>query len=360
MQLLPPHSIIGILGGGQLGKMLAIAASKLGYGTHVFANNNDEPATQVCNFKTISKFSDTAALDKFARSCNVITYEFENIPIEAVEKTNNLTNVYPKPKSLQVAQDRLLEKKFLIDCGIKVSPFFSVSNFDELVEGFDKLNSYGILKTRRLGYDGKGQFAAESKDEVFHAWERLNRVPCIFEQKINFQKEISSIITRTAIGETVEFDISENNHKNGILINSKVPADISLNSVIKAKEISKLIAEKLDHVGTMAVEMFLCNHDEILVNEIAPRVHNTGHWTIDACYTDQFEQHIRAICGLKLGESLRHSDAIMTNLIGKNIDQISQILSSKTTKLHLYGKKEVKEGRKMGHKTELFPIKKFI
>lgn len=360
MQLLPPHSTVGILGGGQLGKMLAIAASKLGYKTHVFANNHDEPAIQVCNFKTISTFSDAAALDDFARNCNVITYEFENIPIEAVKTINNLTNVYPKPKNLQVAQDRLLEKKFLTNCGIKVSPFFSISNYDELVEGFDKLNSYGILKTRRLGYDGKGQFAAESIDEVFQAWKKLNSVPCIFEKKVNFEKEISSIITRTITGETAEFDISENNHKNGILITSKVPASISLNSVTKAKEISKLIAEKLDYVGTLAVEMFLCNDDEILVNEIAPRVHNTGHWTIDACYTDQFEQHIRAICGLKLGESFRHSDATMTNLIGQNIDQIRPILSNKTTKLHLYGKKEVKEGRKMGHKTELFPIKKFI
>lgn len=348
-------STIGIIGGGQLGQMLSNAARKIGYQTHIFANNINEPAIRYCDKYTIAEFNNFFALKKFFQQCDIITFEFENIPVKKIEKANTKTPILPNLSSLSISQDRLHEKDFLNKNNLKTTKFIPINSANDITAAFNYIGSSGILKTRKFGYDGKGQFNVSSINEINKAWESLNKVPSILESKVNFISELSVIIARNQSGETKEFDVIRNVHKKGILSNSYIPAEIEKKLEKKCIRIAKSIVEKLNYFGVLTVEMFLTKNNTILINEIAPRVHNSGHWTIDSCITSQFEQHIRAICNLPLGSSKRHSDALMTNIIGDEIKNIERIFNQPNTKIYLYGKKISSSGRKMGHYTKIIP-----
>ena len=343
---------IGILGGGQLGLMLSEAARKLGYKTHVYANNKDEPALNHADKTTIANFNDQKALIHFYESCDIITFEFENIPIRCLNDLNIYKKIIPNISSLEITQDRLLEKKFVNSAGHKTTEFVSINSIDDIESAFKLIGDKGILKTRKFGYDGKGQFPIHNLSDLKHAWKELNEVPSILEKKIDFTSEISIIIARDKDGVTKEFDLTENFHKNGILIESNIPANVSNSIEKKSKEIGISIINQLNYIGVLAIEMFIYE-DSILINELAPRVHNSGHWTLDACETSQFEQHIRAITGMELGNTKRYCNATMKNLIGNQVKKIDKSYNKKNTKVHIYGKKEVRPGRKMGHITIL-------
>ena len=348
-------STIGILGGGQLGRMLASAAASLGYRTHVWSAQSDDPAMQVSTKQTIAEFGNERAFNSFAGSCDIITFEFENVQTILVEKLNEHVPVYPSASSLFVAQDRLSEKNYVNKLGVETVPFASITA-DSDIEKASRLVEYPcILKTRRWGYDGKGQHTVQSIHEIRDAWDDLGKAPCVLEQKVDFQTEISAIVARTLDGKVENFEVAENVHKNGILHTSQVPAAIDNNIQEMAQEIAGQVANALKHVGILAIELFVMRNGSLIVNEMAPRVHNSGHWTLDACATSQFEQHIRAICGLPLGKADRHSNALMTNLIGDDTSAWQNLLNEPATKLHLYGKTETRPDRKMGHKTLLTP-----
>jgi 5-(carboxyamino)imidazole ribonucleotide synthase len=352
----PPGGNIGIIGGGQLGRMLALAASRLGLKTAIYNDAPDAPAFQVTQTSVAAPYEDLDALARFADACDAVTFEFENLPAHAIAHLGEHVAVHPGAHALAVMQDRLSEKAFVEKLGLKTAPFFEVSSVVQAGEAFDKLNGRGILKTRRFGYDGKGQAKVSCRDEAVKAFESFKNAPSILEGFVNFSYEASVVAARGADGAFAAYDPPENEHEHHILRRSTVPSRLSAAQVEEAKLIAKTIADALDYVGVLAVELFVGHDGALLVNEIAPRVHNSGHWTIEACQCSQFEQHIRAVAGWPLGDPRRHADAVMENIIGAEADAWESL--ARAGALHLYGKKQARPGRKMGHLTRLKPLTK--
>ncbi|TPI13403.1 5-(carboxyamino)imidazole ribonucleotide synthase [Mesorhizobium sp. B4-1-3] len=352
---LAPGSTIGIIGGGQLGRMLAMAAARLGYGTIVLEPQADCPAAQVANRQIVAAYDDPAALADLAAACAVVTYEFENVPVAAAEMLAATVPVYPPARALDAAQDRLTEKSFLNGIGIPTAEFCPVDNDEQLTEALKKFDGSGVLKTRRMGYDGKGQRVFRNMETGGFAGvcEAMGNVPLILESLVAFEREISVIAARGLDGAVAAYDPAENVHREGILRTSTLPAGIGLQTASAAKEAAAKILTALDYVGVIGVEFFVLADGSLLVNELAPRVHNSGHWTEAACVVSQFEQHIRAVAGLPLGSPLRHFDCVMENLIGDDMLKVPALLKELELVLHLYGKAESRPGRKMGHFTRL-------
>ncbi|MHA1548665.1 MAG: 5-(carboxyamino)imidazole ribonucleotide synthase [Alphaproteobacteria bacterium] len=357
---LPPGMTIGILGGGQLGRMLATAAAKLGFTCHIYCPERRSPAFAVAAARTVAAYDDQAALRAFAESVDVVTLEFENIPAATVQALAARVPVRPGVRSLTIAQDRLAEKQLMLDLGIKVPSFAPVNTLPDIYSALARTGRPARLKTRRLGYDGKGQSLIRQGDDPSNAWRAVGEAPSLLESHVAFEREISVVLARTADGATQAFDIAENQHKSGILRETRVPASLTPALADRAHDYAIKIADSLDHVGVLAVEMFVMDGsqpDTLMVNEFAPRVHNSGHYTADACRTSQFEQHIRAVAGWPLGDSSRHSDAVMVNLIGDDVAAWHDFASSPGASLTLYGKAETRPGRKMGHVTQTAPMK---
>lgn len=343
---------IGIIGGGQLGRMLALASYNLGFRAEIYEPQNNCPASLVSNTHICADYDDINSLTEFAQNCDVVTFEFENIPINAARIIEENANLYPNSKSLELTQDRLVEKTFIKNCNLDCAPFFEVNSIEDLNKAITKAGTPCILKTRRMGYDGKGQFVIKSPNDAQKAWDEIGQNPAIIEGFVKFDFETSIILTRAIDGQIVFYPNSQNIHENGILRTCIVPAPLSETQIKKAQEIGAKIANELNYVGTLAVELFV--GDGIIVNEIAPRVHNSGHWTIEGVATSQFSNHIRAICGLPLGATNLCSPKIeMQNLLGDEILSIPELLKTPNTYPHDYGKSEIKSGRKMGHVTKL-------
>lgn len=341
-------AVIGILGGGQLGRMLSVAASRLGLKTCVFEPGGDCPASHVSNFHFQAEYDDAEALSAFGKGVDVITYEFENIPTSALDLLETHAPIHPGRKALATSQDRLVEKTFLTDLGLTTAPFAAVDTLDELKAGLEKIGTPSILKTRRFGYDGKGQVRIGDRSQTQTAYDEMKGAPSLLEGFVDFEIEISVIGARGLDGQIACFDPGENVHRDGILDTTTVPAAIPNSLRADAVLLTGRILNALDYVGVLGVELFV-TRDGLLVNEIAPRVHNSGHWTQNGCAIDQFEQHIRAIAGWPLGDGTRHSDCVMENLIGTDMDRVTDLSADPGVALHLYGKSDVKDGRKMGH-----------
>ncbi|HEY9078962.1 5-(carboxyamino)imidazole ribonucleotide synthase [Magnetovibrio sp.] len=354
-----PGSTIGIIGGGQLGRMTAVAAAELGYRVHVFTPEVDSPAEQVCDHATVATYDDQDAIETFGRSVDVVTFEFENVPAETVRHLSDLAPVRPSWECLAICQDRIREKRFCNDLGIETAPWKAVSNVEELTAAIATIGAPSILKTTRLGYDGKGQVRIKPDTDPADAWAELcggqGDVAAILEGFVDFRMEVSVITARRPNGAMASFDVVENRHKDGILDVTIAPADISAELAEKARAIGQKMAEAMDLVGLLAVELFVTQDDHLLVNEMAPRPHNSGHWSQDGCKTSQFEQFVRAVADLPLGTPERHSDAVMLNLLGVDANLWEQQLADPENKLHLYGKAEPRAGRKMGHINRLYP-----
>ncbi|MCO5064663.1 MAG: 5-(carboxyamino)imidazole ribonucleotide synthase [Rhizobiaceae bacterium] len=355
MSALPVGSTIGIIGGGQLGRMLAMAAGRLGYRTVVLEPQANCPAAQMANRQIVAPYDDTQALAELARECAVVTYEFENVPVASATQIATSIPVFPSARALEVSQDRLTEKIFLNSIALKTAAYRPVDSDADLAGGLASFGGNGVLKTRRLGYDGKGQamFRQGARTAVEGTYAALGSVPLILESLVDFEREISVIAARSADGGLAAYEPSENIHRNGILHSSTVPAMISDRTAAAARSAAFAILRALSYVGVIGVEFFVLRDGGLAVNEIAPRVHNSGHWTEAACAISQFEQHIRAIAGLPLGDCARHSDCIMENLIGSDIERAPELLAEPGLVLHLYGKEEARPGRKMGHFTRL-------
>lgn len=356
--ILKPGATVGILGGGQLGRMLALAAARLGLRCHVYSSEEDACSFQVVQRATRAEFTDHAALEAFARDCDVITYEFENVPAECATFLAARKPVLPEPTVLARTQDRLIEKTFLSDLGIATAPFAAVGSTAELDAAVRTIGVPGVLKTRRMGYDGKGQVTIRASGEAAAAWTTLHQAPCILEGFVPFEREVSVVIARGQDGAIESFDVTENDHRNHILHKSTVPTAISPAVAAEARRIAARITEAFGYVGVLAVEMFLVRDGAghvVLVNEVAPRVHNSGHWTLDGATISQFEQHIRAVAGWPLGRPMRYGRVEMVNLIGPEVETYLQWLTVPGATVHLYGKGEARPGRKMGHVTRVFP-----
>ncbi|NWH08798.1 MAG: 5-(carboxyamino)imidazole ribonucleotide synthase [Alphaproteobacteria bacterium] len=349
-----PGGWIGILGGGQLGRMLALAAAELGINIHILDPDPEAPAADVAPRTTRAAFDNKEALTAFARSVDVITYEFENVPAETAAHLAGLRPVFPGPRALATAQDRLEEKSFIRALKIGTAPFAKADTPEEAAAAASVLGLPAILKTRRLGYDGKGQVKLTRPEDAVPTFAALGGVPCILERFVAFEREISVIAARGHDASLAAYDPVENIHENHILRSTLAPARIAEETAGKARAIAQEILTALDYVGVMGVEMFVLGDGSLLVNELAPRVHNSGHWTMDACYVSQFEQHIKAVAGWPLGTTERHSDAIMHNLLGQEVEQWRNLSSDSRTHLHVYGKRQTKPGRKMGHYTRLY------
>ena len=353
---LAPGAVIGILGGGQLGRMTGLAAACLGYRVHIYCPDPFSPAKQVSDVSTTASYDDLARLTEFAQSVDVVTFEFENIPSIAVSTVNAITPVRPNSRALEISQDRILEKNFISSLGIATTPYWPVRDAVELERVLNSLNKSGVLKSARLGYDGKNQTRVNSGDRASVVWDEMGGETGIVEEWVSFDREISVIVARSNDGMTRVYDPVQNCHRCYILEHTIVPARIGRDVAEAACGIAREIAEALDLVGILAVEMFLKDDSSLLVNEIAPRPHNSGHWTIDACATSQFEQLVRAICGVPLGDTKRHFDAEMQNLIGDAANDWLKYLKEPGARLHLYGKSHIRPGRKMGHVTRLRPL----
>jgi len=348
---LPAGSMIGILGGGQLGRMLALAAARLGMRTHIFCPDPNSPAFEVTPYKTVAGYDDQAALAAFADAVDVITYEFENVPAATAEFLAARKPLRPGANALAISQDRLAEKSFLASKNIPVAAYHAVTSQAELDAGIAALGLPAVLKTTRLGYDGKGQRVLRTPEEAAEAFAALEPKPLVLEAFVPFEREISVVVARNAGGEVKSFDAAENVHTNHILHTSTVPADIAPGVEKHAAMLAKVIVVALDYVGVLGVEFFVVPGEErpsLIVNEIAPRVHNSGHWTEAVCLTDQFEQHIRAVLGWPLGDPARMADVVMENLIGDEVNTVPGGMDG-NTQPHLYGKTEARPGRKMGH-----------
>lgn len=346
-----PGATIGILGGGQLGRMLSLAASQLGLKTHIFCPDPESCAFDVTPLKTVAAYEDKAALSAFAKACDVVTYEFENVPHETAAYIEDLTLLAPGKRALSIAQDRVAEKKFLSLCGIPIAPWAAVNSPAEVREALKTIGLPAVLKTARFGYDGKGQRTIRSENEAAAAFTALGSQPMVLEKFVDFEMEISVVAARNAQGQIRDFEPSQNVHENHVLRSSTLPADIDRITARQASRAAHQIAGALEYVGVLAVEFFVVAGEDrptLLVNEIAPRVHNSGHWTQDACLTDQFEQHIRAICGWFLGDPSRTIDVRMENLLGDEVIHVGDRLRP-GIQPHIYGKSVVKPGRKMGH-----------
>jgi len=346
--MLKQGATIGILGGGQLGRMLSVAASRLGFKTCIFEPGGDCPASHVANYHFQASYDDADALEKFAKSVDVITYEFENIPTSALDILEGFCQIHPNRETLRVSQDRLTEKEFLNNLGLKTAPYQAVDTLDDLNDATTRIGVPAILKTRRFGYDGKGQARIKSAADVASAFDDMAGAPAILEGFVNFTHEVSVIGARGMNGEVSCYDPGENVHRDGILHTTTLPANLTAHQRMDAVLLTGQILRALDYVGVMGVELFV-TPSGLIVNEIAPRVHNSGHWTQNGCAIDQFEQHIRAVAGWPLGDGTRHSDVVMENLIGHDMDRLPELMADANVSLHLYGKADVKAGRKMGH-----------
>jgi 5-(carboxyamino)imidazole ribonucleotide synthase len=355
---LRPGDTVGILGGGQLARMMALAAAQLGLKTHIYAPAGDNPAFDVAARQTVAAYDDAAALTRFAEAVSVVTYEFENVPAGTVAVLEPFTPVRPGGRALATTQDRLLEKTFLRDLGFATAPFAAVGTPDELARADAAIGRPSILKSRRFGYDGKGQVAIREGDDLGSA---LNAVggPAILEGFVRFAREVSVVGARGLDGAFQAFELCENAHRSHILDTTIVPAAATDGTRRQAAAMAERIARALDYVGVLAVEMFVIDDgsggEQLVVNEIAPRVHNSGHWTIEGAVTSQFAQHIRAICGWPLGSAETLGSVRMTNLIGDDVDRWPELLREPATHLHVYGKAEARPGRKMGHVTIVSP-----
>ena len=354
--VLAPGASIGIVGGGQLGRMLALAAARLGLSCHIYTENEGEPAIEVAAKATIAPYDDREALAHFAASVDVVTYEFENIPAATAEFVAALKPVRPSPRVLALTQDRLVEKKFISGLGIEVASFAQVDDAGALARAVAQIGRRSILKTRRFGYDGKGQALLREGGDLATTFRSLGGQPCILEGFVPFIAEVSVVAARGIDGEFRAWDVGVNVHEHHILATTTVPSGLDADLVARAQDKARRIADALDYVGVLAVEMFLVETPtgkKLLVNEIAPRVHNSGHWTLDGAVTSQFEQHIRAVCGFPLGDARAHGPCVMRNLIGDDVSAWRDYLKTPGACLHLYGKTEARPGRKMGHVTFL-------
>jgi 5-(carboxyamino)imidazole ribonucleotide synthase len=350
---LPPGAVIGILGGGQLGRMTALAAARLGYRCHVFAPEPNGPAAQVTNLATIARYDDAAALARFARAVDVVTIEFENLPLEPLAELARATPMRPGPEVLAICQDRVREKAFLERIGVPTARNWTVHDAGELARALGEHGGRGVLKTARFGYDGKGQLPLEPGADAAVAWTRLGAEVGVLEAHINFEAEISVITARAADGAQVSYPPALNQHREHILARTIAPAPIAPQLATDAIALAERIAAALELVGLLAVEMFVTRNGRLLVNELAPRPHNSGHWTIDACAVSQFEQLVRAVCGLPLGAPGPFADAVMDKLLGPAVDGWPELLAEPGARVHLYGKREIRPGRKLGHVTRL-------
>ena len=347
-EALKTGATIGILGGGQLGRMLAVAAARLGFRTHIFEPGANPPAGDVAHTLTTAGYDDVDALTAFAKSVDIVTFEFENIPTDALDVIENITPIRPNREALRTSQDRLVEKQFLEGLGLTVAPFADIANAADLEAAMTTIGAPSILKTRRFGYDGKGQSRLRSADDAAEALADMAGNPAVLEGFVNFTAEVSVIAARSPSGEVACFDPGENVHRDGILHTTTVPARLSAAQRMDAVLLAAKILNALDYVGVLGVELFVTPQG-FIVNEIAPRVHNSGHWTQNGCAVDQFEQHIRAVAGWPLGDGSRYADVVMENLIGDDMDRVPELAKQRDTALHLYGKADVKPGRKMGH-----------
>jgi 5-(carboxyamino)imidazole ribonucleotide synthase len=356
--LLKPGATIGILGGGQLGRMLALAAARLGLRCHIYSPERNSCAFQVTPLSTCASYEDERALMRFAAAVDVITYEFENVPAKTAALLAKRKPVAPDPTVLEITQDRLIEKNFVAELGIATAPYASVHSASQLAAAVETVGLPAVLKTRHFGYDGKGQAKIGKGGDAAAAWRSLQNAPCILEGFIAFEREVSMVAARGADGKVECFDVTENEHRDHILKTSRVPAKVAAPLAADARRIAARIAKAFGYVGVLAVEMFVVRRGRsrtLLVNEIAPRVHNSGHWTIDGATVSQFEQHIRAVAGWPLAKPLRLGRVEMTNLIGAEIDEAAHWLGVPGASLHVYGKGEARPGRKMGHVTRVWP-----
>jgi len=345
---LPIGSTIGILGGGQLGRMLSVAAARLGFKTHIFEPGANPPAGHVANAVTTASYDDHDALLRFAKSCDVVTFEFENVPTAALDEIEAQVAIRPGREALRISQDRLTEKEFLQGLGLTVAPFADVPDAAAMQTAVASIGTPSILKTRRFGYDGKGQARLRSAEDTDQAFADMQGAPAVLEGFVEFSHEVSVIAARSPEGDVACFDPGENVHRDGILHSTTVPAKLSASQRMDAVLMAANILNALNYVGVLGVELFVTAQG-LVVNEIAPRVHNSGHWTQNGCTVDQFEQHIRAITGWPLGDGSRHADVVMENLIGDDMDRVPELMKERDCALHLYGKSETKPGRKMGH-----------
>ena len=353
-----PGATIGMLGGGQLGRMFTIAARNMGYKVIVLEPDTGSPAGQLSDQHIVAAYDDKEALVQMAERCDVITTEFENIPAGVLTKLAERVPVHPSAEAVEKAQDRIVEKAFILSCGLLPVPYGVINTESDIAEAVKDLKFPAILKTARFGYDGKGQQTIKNATDVDAAFKETGQVACVLEQRIDLACEISVVLGRNEHGKSHCFPVSENIHRDGILYQSICPANVDENIISAAQAAAKRLADKLEYVGVLAVEFFVTKQGELLVNEMAPRTHNSGHFTIDACLTSQFEQQVRMVCGLPFGDSKLLSPVVMTNMlgdlwIGKN-NEMSQpkwqhIFENASSKLHLYGKAEAREGRKMGH-----------
>ena len=352
--MIPPGSTIGIMGGGQLGRMLSLAAAQLGYRCHVFAPEATSPAGEVSAETTSADYSDSEALAAFAKACDVVTYEWENVPVAPLEAIAGLVPLRPSPRALEVAQSRIDEKRFVAELGGRTAPFGFAQTEAEVAAAMQVAGTPAIIKSNRMGYDGKGQARVMPGDDPVARWFEAGGVPAIIEGFVTFDAEFSVILARSPQGEIRFWDSAENVHVAGILDLSSVPASAAIEAQVPAaRELAAHVAEKLDYVGVLTLEFF-ATRDGPVFNEMAPRVHNSGHWTIEGAFTSQFENHIRAICGLPLGETaLACHGAEMRNLIGEAAHGWPELLADPANHLHLYGKHRALPGRKMGHVTRI-------
>jgi len=353
-----PGSTIGIVGGGQLGRMTAQAASRLGYKTHVFTPEKDAPASQVAGRKTVADYEDGRALGHFADAVDVVTFEFENVPWRCLEILARHVVVRPNPKVLEICQDRLPEKDFVNACGVGTAPYAAVDDLKDLERALSRIGTPAVLKTRRFGYDGKGQAKIADPAGAAAAWRSIERNPAILEGFVKFRREISVIVARGVDGSMATYDPVENRHVDHILDTTVAPAPIPLRTARAATRAATRIAENIGLIGLIAVEMFEAPGGAILVNELAPRPHNSGHWTIEGAETSQFEQLVRAVTGLPLGPTTRRGNALMKNLVGSEIEAWPSLVAEPGFHVHLYGKAEARAGRKVGHVTRLYPFDK--
>lgn len=355
MKMILPGSTIGVFGSGQLGRMFAIEARKMGYRVHTFSPDRDTPTGQVADIETCASYDNVDAVREFAKSVDVITFEFENVPSATVQAAAEFVDVYPRGDILHTTQNRLREKTFLADNGFPVAPFRVVKRVDDLRRGSDELGFPAILKTAGFGYDGKGQAKLNEPSDIEPAFAAMNGGDAVLEAFVDFEKEVSVVCARRQNGEFAHYGVIENVHTDHILDVSFAPANVSEKVSHEATELARNIADTMGYVGTLCVEFFLTNDNELLVNELAPRPHNSGHLTFDACVTSQFEQQLRAVCGLPLGSTEYYAPSAMANLLGdlwqNGEPDWAAALTDPNVKLHLYGKTDAKPGRKMGHIT---------
>lgn len=349
--------ILGILGGGQLGRMSALAAAKLGIRTHVYCLEQNCPASQVTDLFTCQKYEDESALKVFANSVDIISYEFENIPLKTIEFLQNHKPIYPDSKLLSVSQNRLIEKDFLNKTGIKTAPWAFAHSADDIDRVMDLWKVQNcIIKTARFGYDGKGQIKHNVSSDSKESWRKLGTDEAVIEGIVDFTYEASIIVARDTFGTVHAFPITMNEHHNHILSKSIAPADIPKSLAEEATAMAEKIASAVNLVGVLALELFVTKDGELIANEIAPRTHNSGHWTMDGCNVSQFDQHVRAVCGLPILKPMQHSAVTMINLIGDDVKDLPKYYAMDEARIHLYGKEEAREGRKMGHVNLVKPL----